>query len=828
MGCQFSVRASVRARLFFALAALAFATFLVGAIAWTALERTTKRVERLHSDTLEAVDRALTLSRQAADVATKAPFILLLDSPFRISQEGDATRGMVEDIRRAHGPNPSLDPVLTDLDEAVTSLVHHMQKRAIFRDRTLRINAELAGMERRVARLVAGTGAPLHERQDWFALERLAAALIGAGRAENLIGVGEFQREYHRLRLAATTDNLASGRADLDRMRTLAEGPDGLFDARRLELTHQIAARAALDAVRRNAATLIAEAEATTAQAQGVIAAEREETTSAIGLQKTLILIIALFAAALALTAALFVSGYVTGNLKAVSDAMMRLAAGDRSSRLPRGEGAGDEIGKLFFAFRTFRANTLRLDRSNRRLAQRTALFDNMMRGISDGVAILSDAETILMHNDRFAEMLNLGPHHPVARASLEVLIGQAGWVIEETPTGRDGMVGPDGRYFTRRSSPLPNGGQVVLLTDVTEQHQLEGRMEQIRRIEALGKVTGEVAHDFGNVLSTINASLHLLDNASPDRLRELLGSITNAAEIGTALVQRLLAFARRQRLSPETIELGTLVEGVADLVALALRDEITFEIDPGAYSVIVRVDPGQLESALLNLCLNAAHAIEGPGRITLAVSATPQIARIDVTDTGQGMSDEVLKHAMEPFFSARSDGSGTGLGLAMVYGFIRQSGGEMLIRSQLGTGTTVTMTLPREPLQPEPDVTSKDVWRRVLIIDDDPEDLDAHCRALAPLAGGLVTAPDLETGLAHLEDGQFDLVVTDLSLSGQPNGWRIAEVALAMGSAVAVVSGRLPECHPFSDRPGKKLVTLAKPLDPRTLVAAFSGPDAP
>ncbi|MCB1337801.1 MAG: HAMP domain-containing protein [Maritimibacter sp.] len=813
---------TVRARLFFALAALALATFLVGAIAWAALERTTNRVDRLHGDTLSSVDGALTLSRQAAAVATRAPYMLLLDSPFRIAQEGHATTRLIEEIRAGRADDSPLHAVLDDMRAATETLVSHMEDRARYRDRTLRLNAELARMERRFAQRAAGADAPLAERQDWFTLERLAAALIGAGRAENLIAVGEFQREYHQLRLVANTGEMADGLDDLARLREIAEGPTGLFELRRLELMHQIGAQSALVRVRHGTATLIAAAEAVTAAAQDAIAAERTDTTSAISLQKSTILVVALASAALALAAALYVSGYVTGNLKAISDAMMRLAAGDRSSRLPRGEGAGDEIGKLFHAFRTFRANALRLDRSNRRLAQRTAMFDNMMRGISDGVAILSETGAIVARNDRLAEVLRIDPQAAAAHGSLEALLEAAGWPAEPGPAGADGLSGADGRHLVRRSNPLPGGGEVVLLADVTEQRQAEDRMEQARRIEALGKVTGEVAHDFGNILSTINGSLHLIDSAPPARQRELIGAIANAAEIGTALVQRLLAFARRQRLSPEAVELGPLVEAVADLVALAISDAIELKVETGPERLVVRVDPGQLESALLNLCLNAAHAIVGAGRITLRVQAAPEVALIEVADTGQGMSPEVLDHAMEPFFTARDDGSGTGLGLPMVYGFIRQSGGEMQIQSETGRGTTVRLTLPRLPAGRQERATATQVWARVLVVEDNPDDLAAHRKALRPRAREIVTATSLEAGLGRLGEGRFDLVVTDLSLGGAPGGWRIAETALESGAAaaVAVISGRLPAKIPFGARFGPALVTLPKPLDAEALAA--------
>ncbi|NDR58821.1 ATP-binding protein [Aliiruegeria sabulilitoris] len=817
-------RISVRARLLFALAALTLATFLVGAIAWAALERTTARVNRLHGDTLAAVDAAMTLSRQAAGIATRAPYMLLLDSPFRIAQEGEITVGVIDEIAAGLTEGDALSATLGDMRAATVEMVVHMQARAGYRDQTLRSNAALAKAERRFALLASSTDTPLAERQDWFTLQRLAAALLGAGRAENLIGVGEFQRAYHLLRRVANKDGLREGQGDLAELVALAEGREGLFELRRLELQHQIGAQGALVRVRIGAAEVIGHAEAVTTDAQAAIAVERAETISAIALRKSTILVAVLASAALALTAALYVSGYVTGNLRAVSDAMMRLAAGDRSLRLPRGEGAGDEIGKLFHAFRTFRANAIRLDRSNRRLAERNALFEKMMSSITDGVAILSDTGTIIARNDRLAEVLRIDPAHAGKRVGLDELVSRGGWKDTPGPTGSQMLATADGHYALRRESPLPGGGAVVLIADITEQRQIDDRMQQIRRIEALGKVTGEVAHDFGNILSTINGSLHLMETASPDVQRELVGSIANAAEIGTSLVQRLLAFARRQKLVPEVVELNALVDGMADLVAMALRDEIRLETREAPEPIEVRVDPGQLESALLNLCLNAAQAIDGSGEITISVAAEGNRAVIEVADTGCGMSAETVEHAMEPFYTARADGTGTGLGFAMVYGFISQSGGEVRILSTPGAGTTVRMILPRA----EAAASLATRWSRVLLVEDDPEDLSAARAILNDHATELVEETTTEGALARLEEQVFDLVVSDLSLGGSPGGWRIASAALSSGAArsVAIVSGRLPAKTPFNGQYGSALVTLAKPFDIAALCAAFGKDD--
>ncbi|MBS0123686.1 sensor histidine kinase [Thetidibacter halocola] len=814
------MRLTVRARLLLALALLAVAVLTVGAIAWGALTRGTDRLDRLHGETLGGVDQALTLSRQAADLATLAPYLLTLDSPFRIAQEGREATALVDAIAAGLPPDDALRGRVDDTRRAIADLVRETSLRAGLRDRTLRLNAELAAAERRFAAQSARPSAALMERQDWLALQRIAAALLGAGRAENLIGVGEFQREYTRLAAHLGDRRPVSAAGDLARMTAIAEGRDGLFELRRLELARQIGAEAALVRIRQGAAAVTGHSAAATVLARDAIAAERASTATAIALAKSTILAVGLASAALALMAALYVSGHVTANLRAISDAMVRLASGDRQSRLPRGEGGGDEIGKLFHAFRIFRANALRLDRSHRQMAQRTALFEKMMAGISDGVAILSDNGQIVASNQRLAQVLRVDPARLDGRPRLSEIVDAAGWQVVEGPGGFANLSLPGLAHAERRSSDLPGGGSVALFSDATERRQLDDRLRQIQRIEALGKVSGEVAHDFGNILSTISGSLHLMDSAPPERQGMLRQTVASAVDLGMSLTGRLLSFARRQQLEPELVDLPALVEGMADLVGFALRDEIELVIDIRSGPLQVRVDPGQLESAILNLCLNAGQAIPGEGRITLGVARDGDHARIEVTDTGAGMPPEVLVQAMEPFFTARADGAGTGLGLAMVYGFIRQSGGDITIDSTVGEGTRVCLTLPLAAVA----TSGLPGFGAVLVVEDESGDRALAERLLTGCAGRLEIAGSAGAALDRLER-PFDLVVTDLALHGRVAGWRVASVALSRWpeALVIVVSGNLPEVNPLAARFPRRIATLAKPLTSAALGAALA-----
>lgn len=808
---------SVRARLQAALATLALLTCFAGAVAWITLESGQSRLRTLNTGTLAEVDDALRLSSDAADLATRMPFLLALDSPFRVHQEGEHILGLISNIENRPDLLPGVAADLMKMRLAVFDLLSATQSRSALLDRILRLNAEVAREERSLALLSAGTGQSINERGEWLTLQRVAAALLGAGRAENLIGLGEFQREFYGLSRRLPSTAIAAGNEARDRLTILAEGDDGLFELRRRELAHRIAAANALVRIRLGAEAVSSYAAAVTATAKTEIANELSSTTTLISVAKSTILVVMLVSTAIALFTAKFVASYVTANLSAIADGMMRLAAGDRSSSLPRGAGKGDEIGKLLRAFRVFRANAIRLDRAHRQRVRQTALLETMVRGMSDGLAVLAPGGNITATNDRLAEVLGV-PSSSLARpVNLDHLLEVNGWRSSSTAAGYAELTDPAGRTIERRDRALSAGGTVALFSDATERRQLQDRMQQIQRIEGLAKISGEVAHDFGNILSTISSSTHMLEAASPERSRDLRHTIASAIELGTSLTQRLLAFARRQHLEPELVELNDLVEGLTDLIYLTLRDNITLGVQPADQELFVRVDAGQLESAIINICLNAAQAISDSGRITITLASPDgEHAVITVQDTGVGMSPSVLAHAMEPFFSARRDGKGTGLGLAMVYGFIRQSNGDVQIESEEGRGTIVQLTLPL--VGPAADLSPAPLpWRRILLVEDDPVDAKRSSDLLIEAGATVELCTTARAALDCLanHDG-FDAVITDLHLGNETAGWLVAERALdrQQRMMVFVVSGHLPDASPFGTRYGTRLKLLEKPLD--------------
>jgi signal transduction histidine kinase len=250
---------------------------------------------------------------------------------------------------------------------------------------------------------------------------------------------------------------------------------------------------------------------------------------------------------------------------------------------------------------------------------------------------------------------------------------------------------------------------------DITERVTLENKLRRSERLEALGQLTGGVAHDFNNLLTVILGSSEALGDRSDDdaERKALAEMIAAAAERGAELTKRLLAFAQRQTLSSHSIDVNKKIVGMQGLLRSSLPEDIDLRFIPGTWLRPALIDQGQLEVAVLNLAINARDAMSGGGRLTITTSNVNlddaycarnedvrpgQYVLLSVTDSGEGMSDETLARAFEPFFTTKEVGAGSGLGLSMVYGFMKQSYGHILIDSEVGHGTTVRLYLPTAP----------------------------------------------------------------------------------------------------------------------------------
>ena len=345
---------------------------------------------------------------------------------------------------------------------------------------------------------------------------------------------------------------------------------------------------------------------------------------------------------------------------------------------------------------------------------------------------------------------------------------------------------------------------------DITEQRrqqdaldQAEDALRQAQKMEAVGQLTGGLAHDFNNLLTGISGSLELLQiRISQGRYKDVeryISTAQGAANRAAALTHRLLAFSRRQTLDPKATHVGSLIAGMTDLIDNTVGPGIELATDNAPDLWTTLVDPNQLENALLNLCINARDAMPHGGRLEIktvnrvfnSVEAFPlemragEYVSLSVSDTGTGMSDEVVQRAFDPFYTTKPLGQGTGLGLSMIYGFAKQSGGQVRIDSTLGSGTTIYLFLPRHSEEAK---TSDDLahfasapragaGETVLIVDDEPSVRMLVAEVLGELGYTALEAADGASALQVLRsDTRIDMLVTDVGLPGGMNGRQLAD----------------------------------------------------
>ncbi len=379
-----------------------------------------------------------------------------------------------------------------------------------------------------------------------------------------------------------------------------------------------------------------------------------------------------------------------------------------------------------------------------------------------------------------------------------------------------------DGGYRWISWVGVPEDGMVYCSgRDITEEKAAEAELakaqealRQSQKMEAIGQLTGGLAHDFNNLLAGISGSLELLERRLAEGrfggLERYIIGAQSSARRAAALTQRLLAFSRGQTLDPKPTNLNRLIGGMEDLIRRTAGPSVEVEVVGAGGIWTTRVDPAQLESALLNLCINARDAMPNGGRITIETAnkwlderaakerelPPGQYVSLCVTDTGTGMTPDVIAQAFDPFFTTKPIGQGTGLGLSMIHGFVRQSGGQVRIYSEVGKGTTMCLYFPRfvgNNVEADPSeeiyVAESGRGETILVIDDEPTVRMLMVEELEDAGYVVIEASDGLAGLKTLQsDARIDLLITDVGLPGGMNGRQVAEAARATRPSLKVL----------------------------------------
>jgi PAS domain S-box-containing protein len=555
----------------------------------------------------------------------------------------------------------------------------------------------------------------------------------------------------------------------------------------------------------------------------------------------------------------------VTGRRKDGSTFSMGLSVGE----------AKQEGGSIFVG--TIHDLTER-EHAERALRETAARLHAVVDTALDGVILIDARGSVLMLNPACERLFKYAASEVIGK-NLELLMPEShraehhrysnfpesGW-REIIGIGRE-VVGQrkDGSTFPMHLSvgEAKQDGESIfvgIIHDLTDRKRTEEQLVQAQRMETVGQLSGGIAHDFNNLLTVILGNAEFLaDELKPRRdLRRLAEDIGRAGERGAELTARLLAFGRRQPLRPVVIDSNMLLESMQRLLRRTLREDIDIRTDFEPGLCLAHADPAQLESAIFNLALNAQDAMKSGGRLSITTanvsldrqyhSLHPEVrpgeyVLIAVTDNGEGMPKSILDRVFEPFFTSKEVGKGSGLGLSMVYGFVKQSNGHVSLYSEPGLGTTVRMYLPAVPAtvldaQPprradgEVDPGGKEA---VLVVEDDPFVRSHAIRSLESLGYRVTAAVDGNDALQKLgTDIPVDVLFTDIVMPGGLNGWELAErarqgrpelrVLLTSGYAVETLTTdqRLRDCAAILSKPYRK-VELARRL--REVLAVNASP---
>ncbi len=467
------------------------------------------------------------------------------------------------------------------------------------------------------------------------------------------------------------------------------------------------------------------------------------------------------------------------------------------------------------------------------------------------GMALVAPNGQIAMVNDAFRAFVDRADEDYSALTFEDTLHkddrGQFLYAMKRLITGETNQLKQELRYMTGaghvahcltsvslvRDDNKEIDQLVVQIVDVTGRKSAEAQLQQAQKMEAIGQLTGGLAHDFNNLLTVIIGNLQLIEmtvQSNEKAHRRALEAI-DAAKKGSDLTKQLLAFARRQALEPQEVRINDLTERMAPLVARSVGEAVELQVHLMEGDPKANIDPSQLESAILNLAINARDAMPNGGRLTLETQpafldeayaskypeVTPgQYVMVAVSDTGTGISPDLVEKVFQPFFTTKEPGKGSGLGLSMVYGFIKQSGGHIQVYSEVGHGTSIKMYLPRKfapgesqpildatPINdgpapglaaeiaggPAPAAEAKQYKAKILVVEDQEAVRAVACGFLTDFGYDVVEAEDGFQALSKLQEHRdIELMFTDVVMPGGMNGFDLAQAAYTIRPDLKVV----------------------------------------
>ncbi|CAH2806232.1 MAG: hypothetical protein CBARDCOR_6319 [uncultured Caballeronia sp.] len=853
----FAPPVSVRAKLvvtFLLLFCITLAVVVVGVLGMRANQNA---LDEYEANVVPEIARALELSDKVAQLAAVAPSMTLTDSSDLLRSDTELLRGLLGDIRRlspdqAGKAGDSL-AVIDDLD----AIDQDLARLLTVSGRQRQLKEELIDLRTTVDRI----GGNIFRKESAFAqrtptLLEIWARTTGALQAADAAELGSAESDNEALWLEVDARGEAQHQPQLAAaLRRVDNWPRSVFAVRREFLASE-AQTGYLVTLLRGHADHLSGKSARYVERLRQIARERSDKMRKVALSsQSGLLFLAMAGVVVALAGVTYVSR-ILQKLQAMTRVMTRLAAGDTSGQIPSTH-RPDEVGELARAFEVFRTNLLEKQQLTQGLEAQRRLQESVLNSMNDGLSVHDGLGRLIAWNPVFVTLLGLSTdtlHTGMTLAELRRTIDRpAHWRQVSRQTAARTEYGvriaasaefhiKEHRILEFHSQPLPDGGWVAVCRDLTSRRAVEAELSHAQKMDVLGQLTGGVAHDFNNFLVAILGNLELLLprlQGQPEA-QMMAERARRAAERAARLTRRLLAFARRQPLQAERISVEAMLLEMLDLVEYSAGPRVEVTLSRPTEPLWVNVDRGQLENAVLNLTLNSAAAMPDGGELTLtahranaspAMPGTVQAVVLSVTDTGSGIAPMLLDKVVEPFFTTKAAGEGSGLGLSSVYGFVRQSGGDLQIHSAVGRGTRLELWLPasdapQRVIQPA-DTAVRLVplasGARVLVVEDDPEVRDTAVTQFAALgaqAHAVCTSADAMRWLD--EHGPVTLVLSDISLGTGGSGIALAARLTQRwpGQRVALTSGLPPEVHQVDPEWQPELPFIAKPFDLEALAA--------
>jgi signal transduction histidine kinase len=688
---------SIAFRLPFAITFICVSVLLLSAVAIFGLQRARDEMSAYSVQAFSSLAKASLVSRQVSDLVSSAPFLMNATSPYRVSSESRAVVAQVEALLETMSPEQSGAALQGNGARRIVELLESIEVQTL----ALAANADAAQNHKAEAAVALGEIATARAIQDQELRQRLNDIAQSASTSDSLFQLGELQRRF----VAETSARMKVPGPDLRVSSEQLEPYRRIFEAQTRYLLEMFTIRASVSRLHTVSRDL---SHATETQSELVASALNKNLESTSSALRQLLVMIVLASFAVVVLAVLSIRSVmrVSRGIGDLSRGMNALARGEDNVGPPAYTGPETELIRLLDAFRAFKESVDRVSRLRRTAEAAARTIRSTFRSMNEGIALFDPAGRPITMNRRIIELMRQtgsSRKFPLRRfvgtvPEIDPLLlpteGDEGSLIERRLLRHRFT---DDQVVEISASRQPDGGVVLLARDVTAMDRQEVEAARAQRLDVVMRMTHQVSHEVGNMIGIITGSLGLLEREPgfTERQKRHLGRIRKAAERGRALASSMLSVGSQQQIHPASIDVASILQGMADVLEMAIGARNRLELRLDANLPRVNLDPTLLEQSILNLCLNASAAMPDGGQIRVETQAERDTVIITVIDEGVGMSPEVLDQAMEPYFTTRSKTGGSGLGLAMVYGFVRQSGGDVKIVSRLGEGTRVELCFP-------------------------------------------------------------------------------------------------------------------------------------